>query len=205
MSVDKARELAESLTKGMPDELAGALVWKGYRSVDRFPCLNGPRLSSHEHGVFHAWLDLPEVWDELRAQCIRKYGTEAEDLVHEVLLTALRIHDRYEAPKAKSGGLGWLAGILAFKARRWKPPTGAEPVEEAHEPVRDSRLSALYRCFRELEAELQEIVQRWALDETYDAIASTYGWSRDQARGRVRKALKLLQECLQRLGIRSEQ
>ena len=142
----------------------------------------------HEHG--------PSLMRFLRG----RHGTEeAEDLLHETFVAALRRLDQLEAATSPRGWLFGIARHLSLAVRRRRRPTTAIEADlpAATEPGTDPRLDEMRRAIAELpEQQRQALELRLREELSYEEIAAVLDIPLGTVRSRLHHAVRRLRQTL---------
>jgi RNA polymerase sigma-70 factor (ECF subfamily) len=145
--------------------------------------------------------NLPPFWtlveqhgDELLGHARRLSGDDAEDVLQDSLLKALRYYDRLERADHLRAWLYRVVTTTAFDhtAARQRRPKPVERVPEKH--TTDGVYDGAFDALIELVSEQARIALslRFVEDLSYDEIARRLGCSNEAARQRVSSAVRSL-------------
>jgi RNA polymerase sigma-70 factor (ECF subfamily) len=144
---------------------------------------------------------LPPFWslveqhgDELLVHARKLCGDDAEDVLQDSLLKALRYYDRLERADHLRAWLYRVVTTTAFDhtSARMKRPRPTEKLLETHstDGLYDGAFDALIEPLPETARDA--IALRFVEDLSYDDIARRLGCSNDAARQRVSSAIRTL-------------
>ncbi len=147
---------------------------------------------------------LPPFWslvethgDELLAHARKLAGPDAEDVLQDALLRALRAYPRLrhaEHLRAWLYRVTTTAAIDHHRARRREVPTAEEPVLATHDHYDDGAFESL---IAPLPGGARDALRlRFVDDLDYDGIADRLGCSTVAARQRVSTAVRTLRESI---------
>lgn len=144
------------------------------------------------------WLLIETHGDELLRHARRLVGDgDAEDVLHDALLKALRAYPRL----THAGQLrAWLHRVLITTAHdsrrvsRWESPTPGTPEVPTSPELYDDAFESLVAALPE--SRRRAVTLRFVEDLDYDAIAERLGCSTPAARQRVSSGVRALREEL---------
>ncbi len=144
------------------------------------------------------WLLVETHGDELLRHARRLVGdADAEDVLHDALLRALRTYPRL----THAGQLrAWLYRVVTTTAHdsrrvsRWESPTPAAPETATAPELYDDAFESLVAALPE--SRRRAVTLRFVEDLDYDAIAERLGCSTQAARQRVSSGVRALREEL---------
>jgi RNA polymerase sigma-70 factor (ECF subfamily) len=133
---------------------------------------------------------------------------EAQDVVQESCLRALRFFDGYQGGDAKA----WLLAIVRNTCRSWQSRQTREwnvvPFDEAERHVaddaggqeeklaREEQVGVLHRCIEQLPTDFREVLVMRELEEmSYREIADATGLALGTVMSRLSRARKRLEDC----------
>ena len=141
------------------------------------------------------WVLVERHGDELLAHARRMAGDDAEDVLQDALLRALRAYPRLrhaEHLRAWLYRVTTTAAIDLHRARRRELPTGDVPAVPSHDTYDEGAFEAL---IAPLSVGARAALRlRFVDDLDYEGIAARLGISADAARQRVSTAVRTLRE-----------
>lgn len=144
------------------------------------------------------WLLVETHGDELLRHARRLVGDgEAEDVLHDALLRALRAYPRLTHSSQLRAWLHRVVTTTALDARRasrWESPTAGAPEVATAPELYDDAFESLVAALPE--SRRRAVTLRFVEDLDYDAIAERLGCSTPAARQRVSSGVRALREEL---------
>ncbi len=139
------------------------------------------------------------------ARWLMRNEAEAQDVVQEACLRALRFFDGYQGGDAKAWFLAIVRNTCRSRQSRQNRAAEVELFEDAAQAaagdleeklVREERLGVLRSCIEKLPPEFREVLVMRELEEmSYREIAEVTGLAPGTVMSRLSRARKRLEEC----------